>query len=290
MRRKRSQKLVPLILALLSLGLMTVHARYPQAGEKLEGFFMVVLAPLVKGGYLARHVGEAGGGKGLSGENVHLREELVNLKQMVGGLQRFQADNEELRRLLGLRRQHPRGATRYVAVEVIGKDTSNWNRSLLIDRGSRKDIEKNMAVVSTRGLVGRISQASPFSSWVTLIVDENSRVAAVVERSGARGIVEGTGTDHCLLKYLPKGADVKVGDRVLSSGLGWVYPSDLLIGLVEELKEDSPGGIFLSAVVRPAVDFSQLWHGMVICEKTIPAKGLSGEGKSLSGGSRASGD
>ena len=60
MRGKRRQKLVPLILALLSLGLMTAHARYPQAGEKLESFFMIVLAPLVRGGYLARHVGEAG--------------------------------------------------------------------------------------------------------------------------------------------------------------------------------------------------------------------------------------
>lgn len=158
-----------------------------------------------------------------------------------------------------------------VAAQVIGLDPTGWFRSVIIDKGAHAGIMVDMPVVNSSGVVGRVVSVSPHYAKVLLLTDQNSAVDSLIQRSRDRGMVRGLKRDVCALEYMIKTSDVRVGDIVVTSGLGGVYPKGIPIGEVTKV-EDSPGDLFRHITVKPAVDFSRLEEVLVILRKKISSE------------------
>jgi rod shape-determining protein MreC len=199
----------------------------------------------------------------LEEENRLLREIIEEMKQERIQLLEFRGENERLRSLLGFQQDFQKPL---LPAEIIAKDLSGWFQTAVIDRGKRDGIEEGMAVLSVQGVVGQVMESSKSFSRVLLITDPNNSVAALVQRSRARGIVEGNGHQLCRLKYLHRSEDVRPGDLVLASGLDGVYPKGILIGTVLSAETRDPE-LFQRVGIQPSVDFRRLEEVLVLCEK-----------------------
>lgn len=199
----------------------------------------------------------------LEEENRLLREIIEEMKQERIQLLEFRGENSRLRSLLGFRQDFQKPL---LPAEVIAKDLTGWFQTAVIDRGTRDGIAEGMAVVSVQGIVGQIMESSRSFSRVLLITDPNSSVAALIQRSRARGIVVGNGHQLCRLRYVHRSEDVEPGDMVLTSGLDGVYPKGALIGTVLEAQTKDPE-LFQRVGLQPSVDFRRLEEVMVLCEK-----------------------
>jgi rod shape-determining protein MreC len=158
-----------------------------------------------------------------------------------------------------------------VAAQVIGLDPTGWFRSVIIDKGAHAGIMVDMPVVNGSGVVGRVVSVSPHYAKVLLLTDQNSAVDSLIQRSRDRGMVRGLKTEVCALDYMIKTSDVRVGDTVVTSGLGGVYPKGIPIGEVTNV-EDFPGDLFRHITVKPAVDFSRLEEVLVILREKISSE------------------
>ena len=153
-----------------------------------------------------------------------------------------------------------------IAAEIIARDSSTWWRTVSINRGRRDGLETDMPVVTDEGLVGKTTTVSDAISIVLLVSDESCRVAASIEGSREQGIVSGervtTGMTPVLdLNFLSKQADLKPGQKVYTSGVGGVFPSGLLIGVVKSFRVRELDG---QAQLTPAVDLSHLEDVFVV--------------------------
>ena len=202
----------------------------------------------------------------LEEENQMLREIVEELRKERIQLLESRSENKRLRSLIGFKQAFPEPL---LPAQVIGKDLDSWFRTLIIDRGTRDGMEQGMTVFSVKGIVGQIMESSRHFSRVLLITDRNSSVAAFVQRTRARGIVEGTGLNRCRLKYLHRSEDIKKGDKILSSGLDSLYPKGKLIGTVMKVHKKETK-LFQDVLVQPSVDFQRLEEVVVLCDK--PAK------------------
>jgi rod shape-determining protein MreC len=153
-------------------------------------------------------------------------------------------ENERLRKLLGLRPPPDFGR---IAATIIGREGWPWPSALVLDKGRREGLSARCAAVAVgrkgEGLVGQVISARRTSAVVFPLAEEGGGVAALVERSRETGIVEGMGAGRCALRYLPGGADVKPGDKVLSSGQGPVFPKGLPIGMVTAVRTEPQTGL-----------------------------------------------
>ncbi len=192
--------------------------------------------------------------RGVQAENRRLQAEVQDLHQRLEGLQEMAQENRRLQAILEMPR--PPGE-RPVVARVIGKDATNWFRTLLIDRGSGDGLERNIPVVAPQGLVGRVLEVAPIVARVQLITDPVSSVGALVQRTRITGIAVGDGGNGLRLRYLPLMADVAVGDRVVTSGMGGVFPKGIPLDTVVSVERRS-GALFQEAAVEPAVDLSKL--------------------------------
>jgi rod shape-determining protein MreC len=198
---------------------------------------------------------------------VNAREENELLKKQVGKLlsenSRFIEMEKSYERLVKVLKFKQSLKFKTIAAEVTGRDSNGWLRTIYINKGSRHGIEKDTAVVAPNGLVGRVIVAASNSSKVLLLTDIRSSVAALVQRSRSSGIVTGNATQDLEMEYLNRDADVEVGDRIISSGLGGIFPKGLLIGRVKRITEEN-SGFFLDAVIIPNVNIGKLEEVLVI--------------------------
>lgn len=141
--------------------------------------------------------------------------------------------------------------------EVIGKDPSPWFKTLMIDKGASDGISKGLPVVIPEGIVGQVTDVSKYYSRVLLIIDQNSAVDALIQRTRARGIVKGEPGGQCIFKYALRKHDIRVGDVLVSSGLDGVFPKGLRIGSVAGVVKRT-SGIFQDVTVEPFADFEKL--------------------------------
>lgn len=150
--------------------------------------------------------------------------------------------------------------------EVVGQDISPWFRSVLLNRGYSQGVRSGMPVVTGRGVVGLVTATAPHAARTMLLLDRQSAIDAIVQRSRARGIVRGQGTERLEFVFVVRGDDVRVGDVVITSGLGGAYPKALRIGEVVEVstREDR---LVHKAVLRPAVDFGRLEQVFVMLQR-----------------------
>ncbi|MDH3557772.1 MAG: rod shape-determining protein MreC, partial [Deltaproteobacteria bacterium] len=151
-------------------------------------------------------------------------------------------------------------------------------QTILIDKGRSDGVTQDMAVVSAEGLMGRVIGVSSHHAKVLLILDANSAVDALIQRSRVRGVLVGLGVDLCLLKYVQRNEDVQVGDQVISSGMGGVFPKGLLLGTVQEVVRGS-SGLFQRVEVKPAANFNRLEEVMVVIQPPPEEPSLTGSRK-----------
>ena len=196
-------------------------------------------------------------------ENHLLKKELRVLRMESHRHQEMVATNKRLRNLLQFKEVTDWPV---VAVQVIGRDPTGWFKSVIIDKGSRAGIMINMPVVDAQGIVGRVVSVSPHYAKVLLVIDQNSAVDCVIQRSREKGIVRGVSDQECDVDYVLKTGDVKIGDRVITSGMGRVFPKGLPIGDVIEIRTE-PGNLFKKIQITPSVDFSKLEELLVILKE-----------------------
>lgn len=150
-----------------------------------------------------------------------------------------------------------------MTARVIGRDPSNWNASLVIDRGQNDGVKVGMSVVSPLGVVGRIFEVGKTTAKVVLLSDPSFSVAALVQRTRESGLLRGSLGGLCRLQYLTDKADVKVGDRIITSRLSTAFPEGLLIGHVQDIQA-SQNSHTVECLVEPAVELSQLEEVLII--------------------------
>jgi rod shape-determining protein MreC len=193
-------------------------------------------------------------------QNEALRRRVAELEQSTGRLAELQENNQRLNELLGFRSTldgdtHP--------AQVSGRDPGTLFQSLTINKGESDGVRKGFAVIAPAGVVGQIIATSPHAARVLLITDHSSGIDAIVERSRARGIVAGALADGCVMKYLKRGEDVAVGDRVATSGLDGIFPKGILIGEVTGVSRNHRG-LLQMAEVRPSAPLERLEDVLVV--------------------------
>lgn len=196
-------------------------------------------------------------------ENVQLRKSVKRLNERIVANNEALAANARLKALLDLKGTLESPS---LAVSVIGEDSSAWFKTLVVDRGSSDGLSEGMPVVAAGGVVGRLVKVAPGSSRVLLLTDHASAIAAIVQRSRARGIVRGAGGGRCSLEFTVKDEDVKVGDTVISSGIGGVFPKGLPIGEVTMVKKGEYG-VFQTIEVKPTVNIGKLEEMLVLVRR-----------------------
>ncbi|TDL34410.1 rod shape-determining protein MreC [Jeotgalibacillus sp. S-D1] len=200
-------------------------------------------------------------------ENQKLKarlEEMALLETQVTDLSR---DNEELRSLNGI--EENLRDFNVVNATVIARNPDQWQESIIIDKGQVNGIKTDMAVQTASGMIGRVKDTSQFTSTVELLSarNANNRVSALIqsEESNVFGLVEGYDLEReeLMVKKIPFDQEVQEGSKVITSGLGGVFPRDLVIGEVTEVTSDEYG-LTQTAYVKPASSLYDLEHVMVI--------------------------
>jgi len=211
----------------------------------------------------------------LAEENNALREEIAELRSQIYD----STEREEMYRWLSdfLELKMSRNDYKFLSASVTGRESGNYSRVLTLDVGSGAGVEMNMPVITSEGIVGQITEVGYNWSKVTTIVEANSAVGAYVESTHDAGVCEGSfelsSEGLCELNYLSADSLCKIGDRVLSSGFGSVYPRDLVVGYIESIYTN-PYTRSLNIRVKCAVDFSSLTQVMIITDfeaEAVPA-------------------
>ena len=195
-------------------------------------------------------------------ENQSLRESVRQLNVRIIENQEAFLENDRLKKLLALKSsiQVPS-----VAATVIGEDSAPWYRSIVIDRGYVDGLSDGMPVMATSGVVGRVVKVAASSSRVLLLTDHASSIAAMIQRSRARGVLKGKGGGSCSLEFTVREDDVKVGDIVTTSGVGGVFQKGKVLGEVTMVKKGE-FGMFQTIDVRPAVNTFHLEEVIVLLQ------------------------
>jgi rod shape-determining protein MreC len=191
---------------------------------------------------------------GVNEENQRLRRRIVELEQQAVRLSEVEQTDRRLEALLKLRSSFDGDLQ---AAQIIGRDPLPWFSTMTVNRGEADGVHKNAAVLSPLGVVGQITTTGAHSARVLLITDHNSGVDALVQRSRARGIVEGALDGGCVMKYLKRGEDVEVGDRVVTSGLDGIFPKGIIIGEVTRVTRGNRG-LLQVADIKPAVPLDHI--------------------------------
>lgn len=193
-------------------------------------------------------------------ENSVLKDQLAGLSLERSALMEAARENAGLRQALGLK-----GLSLWnlSAAQITGREPVLLSPDLLIDKGTGDSLSPGMVVISTLGLVGLISGADEGQSTVQTVFSPDSRVSAIDLRSRVLGIFKTQAGNFCLFDRVPLRADVSIGDTIVSSGYGGVFPYGLMLGVVEEAGADKRK-LVLDVKVRPALDLNRINQVMVI--------------------------
>lgn len=263
LNRRTLAALATLVLVVV---LMTLTARERQRITALEAWLLDALAPVTRSAHqlvagvdnVRRQIADLGR---LREENERLRQELAAYRSQEVLMERVYQSHTRLRALLGLKERVPDPVT---AATVIGRDPDRWLEEAVLDVGTADGVQVDMVVLEPRGVVGRVTRTTRLTATVLLLTDPQSGVGVAVARSGDAGVAVGDPARPGLLevRFFNRDADVQVGDRVVTSGYGGIFPPHLEVGQVVEVRHDETG-LVLEAVVQPAVDFDRLQEVLV---------------------------
>lgn len=200
-------------------------------------------------------------------ELEQLNVRLAQLETVESENAQLEAENARLKELLNY--TETLGSYTFVTASVIGNSQGVWFEVFTINAGRNKGLDVDMAVVTSDGLVGHISEVGSNWSKVTSIIDASSEVSAMVERTRDVGMVHGlfdSGRSSDMeLRYLPSGYDLVPGDIIVTSGMSTIYPKGVAIGVVTEVVRQNEDNSDRNAVIEPYVDFGHLEEVLVIC-------------------------
>jgi len=199
-------------------------------------------------------------------DNEQLSQEVAQLRITLQQERALAQQSRTLQQTLGLR---DAAEVKTMAAAVIGSGPDAFFRTMTIDKGTQDGLRQDMAIIAPAGIVGRIIMPSRRASKVQLLIDRDAGAGVMIERSRAQGVISGSGaTDELAfhaglidLEYIPSTADVKVGDRVVTSGVDGIYPKGFVVGEIQSVEREA-GEYRIK--VRPAVDFSSLETVLVV--------------------------
>lgn len=199
-------------------------------------------------------------------ENEELKEKNTKLANELIKYESLKDEVERLREALNF--TESKNNYNYVGVNIIGYSGNSLSDGYIIDKGSNDGIAKNMVVVSSKGLVGKVTKVSSNFAIVQSILNENIAVAVMdQETREATGVLQGLSdkkdNNMTVVYNLPINSDVKEGDIIITSGLGKIYPKEIPVGTVVSVEEDNVK-VMKSAVVEPFVNFNELEELFVV--------------------------
>ena len=156
----------------------------------------------------------------------------------------------------------------FVIAKVIGYDATQWSKVIFINRGTNHKVQKNSSVMNNAGVIGHVIHSSPNSSKVLLITDSRSAVDSLFQETRESGITVGTGENICKMKFVPISAKINLGDKVVSSGLGGVFPKGLVVGRVVDIVKQSQE-LFQDIMVEPSADLSNIEEVIVLLPNQV---------------------
>lgn len=280
----------------VSLVLITVSSRMGQGGplEAVRGAFMTVTTPIR---YLGATVSTPF--QGLGNIFANLTADQATLSDLKAENERLQARNAELeeseqtatrlQQLLDIKDTYN---LQSAAARIISGSADSWSSTVTIDKGTADGLSVGMPVSASNGVIGQIVQCGATSSTVRLLTDESSSVSAMVQSNRAQGMVVGSASGQVSLTLIRSSQTVNVGDVVVTSGLGGVFPKGLPIGKVTSV-QNNPGSLYLDVVVEPFAHTESFEEVLVITsltqEQQANAQDIS-EADAQEGGSSASTD
>jgi rod shape-determining protein MreC len=200
--------------------------------------------------------------RGVRQENRDLKFEIERLRLDQVRLSEDAAQARRLQALLGFKEQY---IAKTVAAQVIGSSGSEQSRSIYIDKGTSAGVEKDMAVITADGLVGRVLRAYGSSAQVLLMNDQSSGVGVILDKSRLQGVIKGTAAGEVILEKVMTDEQVSPGDLIVTSGGDQIFPKGITVGTVMKV---SPGAdLFLNIRVKPSASLSRLEEVLVITRK-----------------------
>jgi rod shape-determining protein MreC len=253
------------IIGLLVVGWIIFLGQPTRFSGKLRMVFVQLGTPFVKLGDYFPFVQSR---RLLARENEELRRDNDVLRQQVRALDETGRENLRLHQLLDLK-EH--AAFHTVAARVIGRDASNWWKSIQIDRGSNDGLRENLAILNADGLIGKTISVTKGEARVLLFTDPNCKVSAFLQDTREPGVASGMEptlgfSPRCVMTYVNRDAAVKPGEGVMSSGLGGVFPKGIRIGTVVRSQLNKQTGMYQDVEIKPSVDFHRLEEVIVILE------------------------
>ena len=202
-------------------------------------------------------------------ENEELTAKNAELENKLIEYERMKDENTRLREMFDYSQNNANYD--YLGCNIIGYSGGNISNGYIIDTGTKDGVEKDMVVITPAGLVGKVTKASSSFAIVQTILNENIAVAAMVESTDEttgilQGITDSKNKNLTELSNIPIESAIKEGDKILTSGLGEMYPKEIRIGEVISVEVDNVG-IMKRAVVKPYVDFNKLEELFVVVPK-----------------------
>jgi rod shape-determining protein MreC len=243
---------------LVQVLLLAVQIKKDSRGRLIRVWAVTATSPFEKGG--AWGIGKVRGVwthyfalQDTSRENEALRIENDALKLTITQLQTKAAEADRLAALLNFRQSHQ--DVPMVGARVIAASAGTASRTIEIDRGERDGVHRNMAVITPDGAVGKVIEAYHDASQVLLLTDKDGGAGAMLVGSRIQSPVGGTGEPLMIMKYVAADDDVKVGEKIVTSGMDKIFPRDIPVGTVVEVK---PGNPFKQIRVQPAAKLDRL--------------------------------
>jgi rod shape-determining protein MreC len=266
--RLRSRLRTPLVIAatlFFVFAVLSLSFKQAPVVHTAEGFIISITAPAMNGlNLVGSSIKRVWSNYfylvGLRQENAELKRRLEEYQQKDVRYQEAVLESKRLEGLLDLKQQLALPVT---GARVVAYDPSQWSRCVIIDIGKSEGAAIGLPVLGRGGIIGRIIEVYPHFAKVMLIVDRNSGADAMIQRNRVRGILEGKGGNRCALEYVPKNTDVEVGDLVLASGLGGIYPAGQVFGRVTQVDKKTSGP-FQEIIVTPGENLSALEEVLIV--------------------------
>jgi rod shape-determining protein MreC len=257
--RALAQRFSLVLLGLAAVGLMVVGRLDPGVIEAVRVRAVDAAAPVLDAfaapaAAVARAVEWAAELRDLRAENQRLRAENAQLLQWQQAALRLEAENRSLRTLLNV---NPDPAVGFITARVVAEPGGAFVRTILVMAGRRDGVRRGHAAMSGTGLVGRVVEVGEWSSRVLLVTDLNARVPVQLELGRQRAVLGGDNTDRPRLLHLQSDAHAAPGDRVVTSGVGGMFPPGLPVGVVASVGERG-------VRVQPLADLQRLEHVRIV--------------------------
>ncbi len=269
--RNVSILVIVLFAQVLGLAVQVKRSSENESSRLIRIWAISVVTPLEKGIVgIQNGVGNVWHGyaylRGVRRENRELKAEIAKLRLEQVRLSQDAEQGRRLQALLGFKEQF---ISRTLPAQVIGSSGSEQSRSIYIDKGSRDGIDKDMAVITADGVVGKVLRVFNSTSQVLLINDQSSGVGAILEKARLQGVLRGTPLGEVVLEKIMVDEQVEAGDKVLTSGGDQIFPKGLPVGIVTKIAKGNE--LFLSIHIRPFTNLSRLEEVLVITQKAEKA-------------------